>query len=575
MALGVNGARRSRVGNLSVPARPFTLARGGVRLVGVDAPGKDWLMRVHWRPGAAALAGLLSVAACGDGLHKEAALSDRAIDGSGPPSRSAADDAVPTEGEKPQTEVVANPFVKAASDPLSTFAADVDSASYDYYRQSVGLYDSLPGASFVRIEDFVNYFDYDYPAPELTADEPFAIALAAAPHPMGRRTSLLRVGIQAREQPAQEKKPANLVFLVDISGSMLSDDKLPLVQTLLTEALDELEPTDTVAVVTYAGDTAVRLASTPVSQKSTIEAVIRSLEAGGGTAGSSGLDLAYREAQGSFIEGGINHVVLCTDGDFNLGPSSDAELVARIKAKRQSGITLTALGFGHDNLNDSMMEAVSNAGNGMYGVIVDPDSAVAYAHERLLATLVHVAKDMKIQVEFNAAHVLAYRLLGYENRLVRDEDFRDDTVDGGEVGAGHRVSALYELVLAGEKVPAPKSAPALSSGDGDKASVSLPDSELVRVRVRYKAPTASDADPAAEVSEALAPAALGSAPLDGDLAWAAAVATFAEILRGSPYASKDELPAVQKVVAAQRERDKERGEFGRLLDRATELLPFP
>jgi Ca-activated chloride channel family protein len=502
--------------------------------------------------------------ACGEDMTLDAAYDNNAQD----PAASMDMEM----GPEQQPEVVANPFVTAADDPLSTFAADVDTASYDYFRQTVGFYDTLPDPGYVRIEDFVNYFKYAYPTPEPNAKQPFDIALAAAPHPMGRSTTLLRVGIQAAAAPAQQKKPANLVFLIDTSGSMQSADKLPLVQVVLTQALDELEPTDTVSIVTYAGDTEVKLQPTAVSEHATIAGAIDGLSAGGSTWGEGGIDLAYEQAEAGFIQGGINHVILCTDGDFNVGTSSDQELVDLIKTKRDSGITLTALGFGHDNLNDSMMEKVSNAGNGTYSVIIDQDSAIQYAHERLLSTLVHVAKDMKIQVEFNPAHVLAYRLLGYEDRAIADEDFRDDHVDGGEVGAEHRVTALYELVLAGQEVPMPKSAPALSTGDGDTVSEALPAGELVRVRVRYKSPLASDADPASEVSEALAPEAIAAEADDSDLAWSAALATFAEILRKSPYASASELDTVSRIVTAQKERDKERGEFATLLDAALPLM---
>jgi Ca-activated chloride channel family protein len=474
-----------------------------------------------------------------------------------------------------QPAEVANPFVDAKKDPFSTFAADVDTASYDYFRQTVGEYKMLPQADYVRIEDFVNFFRYAYPAPTLDAKEPFAIALAAAPHPMGRATELVRVGVQAKAWTPADKQPANLVFLVDTSGSMSSPDKLPLVQLMLKETLNVLSATDKVSVVSYAGDVSVRLEPTAVSDKKKIEDVIDALESGGGTAGASGIELAYQQATKGLIKDGINHVVLCTDGDFNLGLSSDDELVALIKSKRATGITLTAIGFGHDNLNDGMMEKVSNAGNGMYSVVYDQDQAVKYANERMLSTMIHVAKDMKIQVEWNPTLVQAYRLLGYEDRAVADSDFRNDLVDGGEVGAGHRVTALYEVVLSGEQLTLPDGAPALSDGEKSDLMPEIAADELVRVRIRYKQPGAQDKDPAYETVRSLKPAdmAKSAEAADDDFKWAAAVATFAEVLRNSPFASRTELDKVATLLTAQKELDSDRREFAGLFDQARAMLP--
>ncbi len=469
-------------------------------------------------------------------------------------------------------DVVANPFVVTAQDPFSTFGADVDTASYDLFRQSV-INGSLPAATSVRVEDFVNYFDYDYPTPAADATDPFAISLVAAAHPMGRSTTLLRVGIQAKAAPA-EQKPANIVFLVDVSGSMAGVEKLPLVKVVLKESLSALQATDTVSIVSYASDTRVRLKPTAVSDAQTITAEIDKLEAGGGTNGASGIQLAYEQAAAGLIKGGINHVVLCTDGDFNLGQTSDEALVQLIRDKRQTGVTLTALGFGRGNLNDSMMEKVSNAGNGIYSVVYSRDQAIEYANERMLSTLVHVAKDMKIQVELNPALVTAYRLIGYENRAIADDDFRDDSVDGGEVGAGHRVTALYELVLTGGSVPMPKGAPALLTAVQNDLTPEISPSELVRVKVRYKQVDATDANPAAEVVQALTPEeiALEANDLGEDFSWVAAVGTLAEILRGSPYASSSELGAVTKILDAQKTRDSDRGELASLMTKVTSLL---
>ena len=520
---------------------------------------------------------LALLGACAGEDLKSEALSDSGYPGA-PASQNAGDGdsaASPpsTIDPEPHPAEVANPFVDASKDPFSTFGADVDSASYDYFRQTVSVFESLPEPAYVRIEDFVNFFPYEYPAPAFEDEKPFSIALAATPHPLGRPTKLVRVGIQAAAAPTA-KKPVNLVYLVDVSGSMADPSKLPLVKVVMQNSLNVLGEADMVSVVTYAGETSVHLTPTPAKNRKAIEAAIAGLDSGGGTAGGAGIQLAYEQAQKGFIDGGINHVVLCTDGDFNIGISDSDGLVKLIREKRDTGITLTALGFGHDNLNDAMMEKVSNAGNGMYSVVYSQDQAVEYANERLLSTMFHVAKDMKIQVEWNPALVHAYRLLGYEDRAVADDDFRDDAVDGGEVGAGHRVTALYEVVLAGESVPMPAGAPALDPGEKSMLTPEIGQGELVRVKVRYKQPGASDQDAASEVARAITPTDV--AELSGregeDVAWSAAVAGFAELLRASPYASQSDLKVIGVIVDAQKQRDVARGEFASLFARARAMM---
>jgi Ca-activated chloride channel homolog len=481
----------------------------------------------------------------------------------------------PTRPSGARVPALVNPFVDTSKDAFSTFGADVDTASYDYLRQSIQVYRQLPQPEYVRVEDYVNYFKYAYPTPAGDAATPFSIALAAGAHPTGRNTTLLRVGIQAKAAPVSDKKPVNLIFLVDVSGSMASPDKLPLVQRVLTEALSVLAPTDKVSIVSYASDTRVRLAPTPVSSRDVITTEINALVAGGSTNGASGIELAYQQAAAGFIPNGINHVILCTDGDFNLGVTSDEALVELIKSKRATGVTLTALGFGHGNLNDAMMERVSNAGNGSYSIVFDEDQAVAYANQRLFSTIAHVAKDMKLQVEFNPALVLAYRLVGYEDRAIADNDFRNDTVDGGEVGAEHRVTALYELLLAGQSLPLGPNVPPLSAGEVSDVPHEVAAGELVRVKVRYKAVNATDADPASEVVQALTPAELNT-PATPDFNWAAAVASFAELLRLSPYVGANELEQVERLIALDGQAsDPDRLEFKTLVASAKALLATP
>jgi Ca-activated chloride channel homolog len=467
-----------------------------------------------------------------------------------------------------------NPFVMTAHDPLSTFAADVDTASYDIFRRDVNL-GLLPQPASVRLEEHVNNFAYAYPAPTASDPHPFRISLAAAGDMFHRETTLLRVGIQALQPPPFEKRPANVVFLVDVSGSMAAADKLPLVKRVLARTLDVLSPEDTISIVTYSMTAIVELAPTPARDKARILPIIERLSAGGSTAGAAALTLAYQQARRAYISGGINHILMCTDGDFNVGPSSTEELLALVKQERQTGITLTVLGFGIGNLNDQMMERVSNAGNGIYGVISSETHADRYVDERLLSTLVHVAQNMKIQVEFNPARVVSYRLLGYEDRAVADNDFRDDLVDGGEVGAGHRVTALYELLLTGQVLAAFEGAPPIVDGAPTDVIPEVDPADLVLVKVRYQTAGAAQDAAALEVRAGL-PASDRSADLsvaDADLRWATAVAAFAEILKKSPYADRAFVPLIETIVSQQAVLDADRAEFAQLFARAKALLP--
>jgi len=465
--------------------------------------------------------------------------------------------------------------VLVAFDPLSTFAADTDTASYDLFRRDIedGM---LPDPDGVRVEEYVNFFEYDYPIADPAAEVPFSLELAAAPNVLARDTVMLRVGIQGKAAPpAAEKPPANLVFLVDVSGSMGATDKLPLVQYTLSQALEVLAPTDQVSIVTYSDLVAVALPPTPVSEVAAIQSVIDSLVASGSTAGGAALEVAYTQAEHAFIEGGMNHVLLCTDGDFNVGTTSTDGLVALIEEKRVSGITLTVLGYGSGNLNDAMMETVSNKGDGVYAHVSSAAIADEYVTERLLSNLFFIAKDMKIQVEFNPELVHAYRLLGYENRAIADELFTVDSIDAGEVGAGHQVTALYELVLPGGEVPLPEGAPEPLTGEPYTGAVAVAAGDLALVKIRYKDRTATAEDPAYEVDAAL-PAdavAASAAETDGSFQWALAVAAFAEILKGSPYGDPAELDAIEQLVVRPVHEDfPDRAEFATLFAQARDLL---
>lgn len=475
--------------------------------------------------------------------------------------------------QQPATQRQINPFVVVAHDPFSTFAADVDTASYDGFLRDVRG-GSLPAPERVRLEEFVNYFHYDYPMPAQDAEHPFTISLQAAPNPLGRDTLLLRVGIQAVELVASDHGagPANVVFLVDVSGSMQSADKLPLVKRVMHRTLGLLSDDDRVSIVTYASGTGVALPSTPVSEGSTIDAAIGALSAGGGTNGAGGIQLAYEQAEAGRVDG-INHVVLMTDGDFNVGAASDEALVALIEDKRRTGVTFTALGFG-GNPNDSMMEKITNAGNGIYGLITGQAQCDAYVDERMLSTLVHAARDMKLQVEWNPEHVYAYRLLGYENRDIADEDFRDDSVDAGDVGSGHQVTALYEVVPAGGEIPRPEGAETPEDGDPVEGAREVGADEMVRVKVRYEDPQAPQDAAAMETAAALPKLtdAVDFAGADPDTRWAIGVAGLAELVGLSPYANPSRFADVAAILQSEAGDDPDRKALAELLSTIEGLL---
>ncbi|MCB9591536.1 MAG: von Willebrand factor type A domain-containing protein [Sandaracinaceae bacterium] len=499
---------------------------------------------------------------------------------SGPPG---ADAGAPFPGDVPDAggdtfdDVGTNPFVMASHDPFSTFGADVDTASYDIFVRDA-LEGSLPSPLSVRLEEYVNAFDYDYPTPEPDAEIPFSIDLVAAQHPLRSDIAQLRIGIQASRPPEFEQLPTNLVFLVDTSGSMDEIDKLPLAQLVIRETVGALNGTDTISIVTYGPNTRVVLGPTRASDAALIDRAVGELAASGGTDGGAGIQMAYAQATAGWIEGGFNHVVLMTDGDFNIGITDTEALVTLIEEERATGITLTALGFGTGNLNDAMMERVSNSGNGVYSVITSADHARRYAQEDILRTAHFVAQDMKIQVEFNPDHVLAYRLLGYENRAIDDMLFRDDTVDAGEVGAGLRVTALYEVVLRGQSIPEVEGAPAATAGDPVEGERAIEAHELVEVRVRWKDRGATESDPAQETLASLTPDDVFTelfTDSDADFLWASALAGFAELVKGSPYADIAQLDRIHAIVSAQRDRDTDRAQFVELFEAVRSQLETP
>lgn len=446
-------------------------------------------------------------------------------------------------------ELVDNDFVDTAVENTSTFGIDVDTGSYSLTRRAIQE-KTLPAPTSVRPEEFSNYFRYDYPQPD--GDRPFSVQIDGAPSTFGEGLHLLRVGLQGKKIQDAARKRANLVFLVDQSGSMQSSDKLGLVQYSLKQLTKRLEPTDTLSIVTYAGTESVLLAPTPVTDKSAVLDAIDRLTAGGGTNGEGGIRKAYALAESVKDPEGINRVVLCTDGDFNVGLTGDA-LVKLIEQERDSGVTLTTLGFGTGNYQDGQMEALADHGNGNYAYIDSQGEANRVLGENLVSTLQVIAKDVKVQVEFAKDAVSRYRLVGYENRVLANDDFQDDTKDAGELGAGHSVTAFYEIEL----TAAAKSA-------------SLVASPLATVRLRYKAP---DGDVSTEFSKAVNVGQL-AATFDAaspDFRFAAGVAEFAEILRHSKHSTGARFDDVLGIAAAATGGQADRAEFVTLVPGAKPL----
>ena len=422
-----------------------------------------------------------------------------------------------------------NPFLTAQQNPLSTFSIDVDTASYANVRRFLNG-GNLPPREAVRIEELVNYFPYAYPQP--TGPDPFSVTVEEAACPWNAEHQLARIGLKGKEINNEDRPPSNLVFLLDVSGSMSDDQKLPLVKQGLRLLVPELRPKDRVAIVTYAGTSGVALESTSCSRdnKQRILTLIEGLASGGSTQGSAGLRDAYRLARENLITKGTNRVILATDGDFNVGVTDRDELVKLIEGEAKSGVFLTVLGFGMGNLKDATLEQLADKGNGQYAYVDNLNEARRLFLEQMSGSLVTIAKDVKIQVEFNPRVVAGYRLVGYENRMLKTEEFNDDTKDAGEIGAGHTVTALYEIVPAGKKVPTGGVDPLRYQNT--QPTEAATGNELMTVKVRYKEPRADDSK--------LLTFPIANAPLDTDKAsmdfrFATAVAAFGQLLRDSEY----------------------------------------
>jgi Ca-activated chloride channel family protein len=461
-----------------------------------------------------------------------------------------------------------NPVHLVSAQPVSTFSIDVDTGAYANVRRFLND-GQLPPQDAVRVEEMINYFDYRY-APPTSRDVPFRVATEVAPAPWNPQALLMKIGIKGFEVPAAQRPPANLVFLIDVSGSMQSPDKLPLLKNAFRLLTDQLTARDRVSMVVYAGSSGVVLEPTPGDQKHKIRAAIDRLEAGGSTNGAAGIERAYQLARDAQIKGGINRVVLATDGDFNVGVVNFEALVDMAERQRAGGVAITTLGFGTGNYNDQLLERLADAGNGNYAYVDSLSEARKVLVTELSSTLFTIAKDVKIQVEFNPATVLEYRLIGYENRMLAREDFNNDKVDAGDIGAGHRVTALYEVIPVGKTglLDPLRYTQQLPAASDARAS-----SELANVKLRYK-------KPASDTSELLEyPIAKGSVmaadKLSADFRFAASVAAFGQLLRGGKYVSNFGYDDVARLARGALDEDPEgyRREFLSLVKLAGAMAP--
>lgn len=526
-------------GRTSTEARPGTARRSRDRAVA-----------------AAAAVALLALGACSAGGASDASYGQAEQSDASVP-----DDGwryVPTDPQEEYDDSPEQPFQDVATSPLSTFSSDVDTASYSNLRRQLTQGTAPEG---VRIEELVNYFDYDYPAPAADAEDPFTVTTQVADAPWAADHRLAMIGVQATDA-VPTSRGNNIVFLLDVSGSMAEPTKLPLLAESFALLVEQLDEDDTVSIVTYAGSDAVLADSVPGSERDQLVRILRELRAGGSTGGARGLETAYELATKNFVEGGNNRVVLATDGDFNVGPSTPEQLTGLIEEHARTGVHISVLGFGMGNLKDSTMEAIADHGNGNYAYIDTLDEARKVLVDEFDATMFVVAQDLKLQVELNPATVSRYRLLGYDNRRLDDEDFDDDTKDAGDVGAGHSVTAFYELVPAG-------AADEADDGLTYQDRKSRGSDDFLTVHVRYKDPGATEST---EVVTPVGADAYTRSP-DADFRFASAVAEFGLVAAGSEYADGADL-------ARARDRAEEalgadpyglRGEFVGLVDRYQQI----
>jgi len=454
-----------------------------------------------------------------------------------------------------------NPFKDARKEALSTFSIDVDNASYSQVRQSIEG-GQMPVKDVVRIEEMINYFDYDYPQPK--GEHPFTINTEVASCPWNSQNKLVHIGLQGKNLDYRNLKPSNLVFLIDISGSMEDANKLPLVKKSLSILLDELSEKDKISIVVYAGSEGLALPATPANQKDKIMEALDNLKAGGGTAGGKGITLAYKVAEENLIKGGNNRIILCSDGDFNVGVSSTSELVRMVEEKRKLDIYLTICGFGMGNYKDGKLEDVAKNANGNYFYIDNMQEAKKVFATEMRANMFTIAKDVKIQVEFNPKWVQAYRLIGYENRIMANEDFNNDKKDAGELGAGHTVTALYEIIPVGVKSEFTAKTDNLKYQESKLSNQSQSD-ELMTVKFRYKP---IKQEQSVLITHPIANEKKSWESSSDNFRFSASVASFGMLLRDSPYKGKSSYEQVLELARNSQGKDTEgyRSEFIRLVE---------
>jgi len=486
-------------------------------------------------------------------------LADSSVDRGEGPGRS---------GDK-YSHIVENAFKEVKNEPLSTFSIDVDTASYAKVRMYLMQHGMIPRPDAVRIEELVNYFTYDYEPP--TDDVPFAAAVEVADCPWRPEHRLVRVGIKGEEIDRESRPTSNLVFLLDVSGSMNRPNKLPLLKRGMKMLVDQLGENDRVAIVVYAGAAGMVLDSTTGDQKQVIIDALDRLHAGGSTNGGQGIQLAYQAALDNFVKGGVNRVILCTDGDFNVGLTNPGGLVRLAETNAKTGVFLSVLGFGMGNHNDSMLEQISNKGNGNYAFIDTDAEARKVLVEQMTGTLVTIAKDVKIQIEFNPNEVAAYRLIGYENRMLAAEDFNDDKKDAGEIGAGHTVTALYELVPAGAESDVTASpVDDLRYQRKSKPTKEAQSGELLTLKIRYKEP---DGDTSTKLTFPVEDDGKRFGQASQDFRFAASVASFGMLLRDSQHKGNATYAGVLEIAteAASGDTSGYRQEFLEMVARAKKL----
>jgi Ca-activated chloride channel family protein len=464
--------------------------------------------------------------------------------------------------------IVENRFLAATQAPLSTFSIDVDEAAYSNVRRFINN-GSIPPAGAVRIEEMINYFDYTYPQPQ--NDDPFTVNTELSECPWSPQHRLVHIGLQGKEIPVQNLPNANIVFLIDVSGSMQDENKLPLVRSSMKLLADQLRPDDKLAIVVYAGNAGLVLPPTSGTNKTAIKEAIDQLEAGGSTAGGEGIQLAYKVARGNFIKGGNNRIILATDGDFNVGLSSDDELVSLIEKERKSGIFLSVLGYGMGNYKDNKMQQLADKGNGNHSYIDNINEARKVLVSEFASTLFTIAKDVKIQIEFNPAKVQAYRLIGYENRVLAAEDFNDDNKDAGELGSGHTVTALYEVIPVGVKSEFIANVDPLKYQPGKASTTASGGDELMTIKLRYKKP---DGEVSKLIVHPVTDSHIDLAGTSDNFRFSAAVASFGMLLRNSEFKQSASFQQVISLAKAAKGADANgyRQEFINLVQAAGSLV---